>query len=169
MDSKDHSASRKAAVWLLGQSSRNWIWGIRSVHSPEGTQHFLAGPLPSQSIVSGQMGAWQEVSSSCKHRGLSQREKYEMMTSARVPWSLPRRALLSYAQARTEFGFDQTLSREPKQTIAGPCPAQVLTTVPGPPLGAVIAGNGLRAQRKSQCVTSVRKALVSRKEKQSQD
>lgn len=46
VDSTDHSASRKAAVWLLGQSSRSWIWGIRSVHSPEGTQHVLAGPLP---------------------------------------------------------------------------------------------------------------------------
>lgn len=56
-------------------------------------------------------------------RGLSQREKHEIMEAAREHiGALPRRSPLSCAQAKAEFGFDQTLSREPKQTIAGPLP-----------------------------------------------
>lgn len=68
------------STWLLGQSSaRGWIWGHRSVHSPEGLRH-LSLVLSMLGTARGQNG----VSSSCRHTALSQREKYEMWTPTRA-------------------------------------------------------------------------------------
>lgn len=94
---------------------------------------------------------------------------------AAPPHSLPPPTPVSCALARTEFGFDHALPKRAKandsQTPAPPRPSpQYLVTLrPPPPRGAVFAGNGLRAQRKSFVQMSLRKALVSRKEKQRLD
>lgn len=62
-------------------------------------------------------GFGQEVSSSCKQRGLSQREKYEMMVPARAHWSCQRGPHLALLRPEQNLALTN-----PKQTIAGPLP-----------------------------------------------
>lgn len=137
--------------WLLSQSSRSWTWGCRSVLPLRARGTFSLVHSKLRALLGDRMGSLLPAGAQQYLRQKSM--KWGGGVPVRAHWGCQDRPSLSCVQDRTEFGFDHTLSREPKQTT-GPLPhpsPHLRTSGLGPPGGAVFAGNDFRAQRKS-CV-----------------